>query len=129
MFVLTRTIFSIILIVAVAQAQVGIFDSDGKKFAKVARTTQQPKVIVDTVNISDGWGYLGLMANFDRSANRVAPTNSDNIFAVITPLLADTTATVYYYGYTPTPSGDTLKIKSSGGASDDGKVIVILYTK
>jgi hypothetical protein len=111
-------------------AQMGmIFDHQGKPFAKRQQETAEPKIIVDTVTITAGWGNLELNSNFTKGQHNVAPSSGDNLYAVVTPVLTDSTENVYYYGYSYVESEHRLIVKSSGGTADTGKVIIQIFLK
>lgn len=113
----------IFLVPAVVMGQ-GIFFGNGKKFSKVAQRTKEPKIIVDTVNVVAGFGTLLLNKTFNREKNSVSATDDMNIFITVTGLIADTSKTVYFYGCYLSKTGDTVIVKSSGGAADTSKVVV-----
>ncbi len=128
MYVLSKIIIIILLWAGVTCGQ-DLFDGNGKPFEKVLQNTKQPKIIIDTVDITNGFGNLVLNNRFQRKNHDVSSTDSTTIWAVITPILSDTTGTVYYYGYAVSKGGDTIKVISNGGGSDDGKVCIVAFIK
>lgn len=106
-----------------------IFDAKGKPFAKRAQQTREPKIIVDTVSIVAGHGALPLNDKFSSGSHSVSATDSMNIWATATKILADTTDTPYAYGCYPVANGTSIKIVSSGGAADTGRVVIVAFIK
>jgi hypothetical protein len=100
-----------------------IFDHDGNPFAKAVQKTAEPKIIVDTVAMVDGWGSLTLNDNFSKGKHNVAPTEKNNIFVMVTQLLVDSTADICAYGYCMSADGRRIIIKSSD-VLDNGKVVI-----
>lgn len=124
--------FSKILLIALIPVLVfgqNIFLGNGKRFAKVASKTKEPKIIVDTVNVVAGYGTLVLNKDFSREKHSVSATSRSNMFITATGLIADTSKAVYYYGCYLSAKGDTVMIKSSGGAADTNKVVVQIVLK
>lgn len=105
------------------------FNAQGKPHSKVANKTRVPKTVIDTVRMVNGYGTLTLNSNFKRGRHNVSATSNNFMYAIITSVLTDTTGTPYYYSYVRDKKGKKLTIKSSGGASDDGLVVVQLYVK
>lgn len=121
--------FLLILLIPVALFGQDFFFANGSRFAKVIRSTKEPKFVVDTVRIVAGYGTLVLNKNFNREKHSVSGTNDLNVYPTITGLLGDTTETVYAYGCYISKTGDTLKIVSSGGSADTSKVVVQVIVK
>jgi hypothetical protein len=106
------------------------FLSNGERFDKDLQKTRKPIVVVDTVRITAGYGTLGLNKSFkSKKQHSVAPTSANTLYATITPILLDTTKTVYSYGYVRSRAGDSLTIKSSGAAADTCSVVVHIYLR
>lgn len=117
----------ILLIPGMLFAQ-SIFFGNGKKFAKVAQKTREPKIIVDTVNVVGGFGVLVLNKNFTRERNSVSGTSNLNMFITATGIITDTSKAVRYYGCYLSKSGDTVIVKSSV-STDTSKVVIQLILK
>lgn len=105
------------------------FFANGSRFAKVIRSTKEPKFVVDTVNIVAGFGTLVLNENFNRESHSVSGTSDKHVYPTVTGLLGDTTETAYAYGCYISRTGDTIKIVSSGGSADTSKVVVQIIVK
>ena len=119
----------LLLVIASIEAQKA-YQADGQLFTKILGKTRTPIVVIDTVQIIAGYGELGLRKNFSSKGERsVAPTKPTTLYAVIAPILRDTTKTVYFYGYALNGAGDTLTVKSSGGTADTGCVAVHIYLR
>lgn len=110
-------------------ASANIFTASGKPFARQKGVAQEPKVIVDTVRIVAGFGSLKLQSSFGDRHHRTAPTSADRVFGVASGLATDSTKSVYSYSVVPRSKGGRLLIKSSGGASDTGKVAITVYVR
>lgn len=124
-----RLCLLIVLCTGVVFAQ-GVYQADGSLFTKLPGKTRSPIVVIDTVQIIAGFGKLGLRRTFSsKREHSVSPTKPATLYAVITPILGDTTKTVYYYGYALNKVGDTLTVKSSGGTADTGCVAVHIYLR
>lgn len=110
-------------------SDVKVFDKAGKPFAKRTNKYQRPKAIVDTVKIVAGWGQCKLNSRFQRLQHRTAATSALAAYPVVTPLLSDTTKTVYYYAVSVKDNGKRIVIKSSGGTADTGVVVLHCYVR
>lgn len=119
----------LILLLPVLLFGQNIFLGSGKRFAKVAGRTKEPKIVVDTVNVVAGFGTLVLNKEFSREKHSVSATSRSDVFITATGLIVDTSKTVYYYGCYLSAKGDTVKIKSSGGSADTSKVVVQVVLK
>lgn len=129
MFALRQLVIFVIFCAGILVAQ-GVYQADGSLFTKVPGKSRSPVVVIDTVQIIAGFGKLGLRKTFSsKREHSVAPTKPTTLYAVITPILGDTTKTVYYYGYALNLVGDTLTVKSSGGTADTGCVAVHIYLR
>ena len=84
---------------------------------------------MDTVNVVAGYGTLLLNKDFNREKHSVRATSSSDMFITATGLISDTSKTVRYYGCYLSQSGDSVIIKSSGGATDTSKVVVQIILK
>lgn len=105
------------------------FDSRGKPLRKVARSSAEPKMVMDTVSIVGGFGTLNLNTTFSKRKHNVSATEGGKILATITQIIADTSGSVYTYSYVPSTNGKSLTIKSSGGAADTGLVAVQIFIR
>lgn len=105
------------------------FFANGKHFAKVAGKTREPKQVIDTVNIVAGQGTLILNKNFNREGNSVVASSRGDLFATVTGILDDISSTVYSYSCYISKAGDSVIVKSSGGAADTSKVAVQIVLK
>lgn len=121
--------FLLILIIPATLFAQSFFFADGARFAKVVRSTKEPKFIVDTVSVVSGYGILVLNKNFNREKHSVSGTSNRTVFPTITGIINDTTETHYFYACVISNTGDTLTIKSSGGAADTSKVVVQIIVK
>ncbi len=127
---MNRRLFILILLCAGVILGQKAYQADGQLFTKIPGKTRSPVVVIDTVQIIAGYGKLGLRKNFSsKREHSVAPTKPTTLYAIITPILGDTTKTVYYYGYALNRVGDTLTIKSSGGTADTGCVAIHIYLR
>jgi len=123
-----RLLLAVLVCVSAAFGQ-NIFNAKGKPFAKRQGQTQEPKIIIDTVRIVAGYGSLSLTTNFTAKQHRTAASSEGNVYAQISRLLTDSTAAVYSYSYSVADKGARLIVKSSGGTSDTGKVVVTCFVK
>lgn len=130
---LTKKIFIlvivIILIIVAIKSYGQFYDANGKLFDKRSQETMKPKVIIDTVLIVAGWGSINLNDKFTQGRHNVSPTSPKTIYGNVTPILTDSTKTVYYYGWWFDAMSNRIGIKSNGGAADTGKVTIIMYLK
>jgi len=124
-----KLILVVLLSLFAGLASAQYFTGGGKPHAKVANWTRTPKVIIDTVKIVAGVGTLELSDRFQRGLHNVAGSSGKHIYAYITKVLTDTTATPYYYGYVPADDGTGITIISNGGTADTGLVSVQLFVK
>lgn len=102
----------------------GIFSGDGEIFGRRAQETREPIIVVDTVSVVAGYGSLQLSETFNMKKRNVSPSSKNSLFATVTPILTDSTGTVYYYGYSFKANENRVIVKSSGGAADTGKVAI-----
>lgn len=121
-------IIVILVFVGVIYAQETFF-GDGKEFKKRIQQTNEPKVVIDTVRLQGERTVYKLSSSFSRQFHNVSATSGNNLWIQVTPILGDTTETVYYHGVFIYETGDSLVIKSSGGANDSGKVSLLIYTR
>jgi hypothetical protein len=110
------------------QAVGSLFFANGKSFAARQNQAQEPKTVIDTVRIVGGYGSLSLSSKFTSGQHRVAATSAKNIYAQISRVLTDSTATHYSYSYSVADKGARLVIKSSSTA-DTGKVAIVCYVR
>jgi len=122
-------ILLICLIPAFVFAQTPIYFGDGGIFGKVSGKTRLPVIVIDTVAITAGYGTFKLNRQIKKRVKNVIPTNKQTLYATITPILGDTTKTVYFYGYTINNAGDSLMVKSSGGTADTGCVVIQIFMR
>lgn len=108
------------------------FQKDGKPWAKRYKKTSNPKVVVDTVRMVNGWANITLpgsenLRKFGR--HRLKPSDSVSVVPVLTQILSDSTSTLYTYGVTISRDGSRLQIKSSGDSLDDGIVALHILVR
>ena len=124
---LSRVVILVISIAVLVAAQ-DTFDSDGKPFSRVQNRFKEPKVVVDTVRFSGQYVSFPLRTSFTTGNHDVSGTSGTSVFAIVTPVLDDSTKSLYYYGYSVTSDGSRLTIKSSN-ANDSSKVVVVAWIK
>ena len=117
------------LVPVLVLGQTPILLGDGKIFGKVSGKTRLPIIVIDTVVIIAGYGTLKLNKQIKVQTKNVVPSKKNSLYATITPILGDTTKTVYYYGYTINSAGDLLTVKSSGGTNDTGCVVIQIFMR
>ena len=127
---MNKLILIIIVILAIPVSAQRPFLANGERFAKELQKTRKPIVVIDTVSITAGYGTLSLNKSFQsKNKHSVAPTSANTLYAQITPIILDTTKTVYSYAYVRSRAGDVLTIKSSGGAEDTCTVVIHIYLR
>jgi hypothetical protein len=104
------------------------FTANGKPFSRAAGQSQQPKTIIDTVRMVNGFASLALNSTFTRTEHRTAATSDQKVYATATAVLHDSSKTVYSYSCFPTDGGARIVIKSSD-STDTGKVAVVVYVR
>lgn len=110
-------------------AQTPIRFGDGGVFGKISGKTRLPVIVIDTVAITAGFGTFKLNKRIKSQIKNVIPTAKQTLYATITPILRDTSKTVYFYGYAINDAGDTLMVKSSGGTADTGCVVIQIFMR
>lgn len=118
----------IAFLASVAVSQSSYFGSRGSRHAKRDGKYQEPKLIIDTVTLSDGLGFLQFVERSDREKHRTSPLDSFNIFTVVSGIMADTSDTVYHYGTWFDFKELKLWVKSND-ATDSSKVVVMSLIK
>ena len=122
--------FFLVSILAVSVlAGVEMFNKKGQHITSFARRNKAPKVIAERVRIVAGSGEIRLHWQPGLDIRDVTASADSSMIATITPILQDTTKTVYYYGCVIREKGRLLQIKSSGGEADTGYVNVIIFTR
>lgn len=71
-----------------------LFDTQGKAFTKAKQKYREPKIIIDTVRMDNGFGYLTLNKAFSQGTRAVEASSTNDIHTQITGILTDSTATV-----------------------------------
>lgn len=107
-------------------------NADGAPFAKREGKTREPIVVVDSVQMSGGFGTLTLNLISNRSRRTTNPSDVKNLFAYFTQRSVDTTATPARYSYTVLRDGQKqitgIRVVSSQ-ADDSARVDVHLIIK
>lgn len=118
-----------LLICLIAAANLfGAYTLFGDKHEYRHRKYQTPKLMIDTLRVDGGIVSIELAEEFTKSRPRMRPTDSLNIFCVVSPMLADTSDSVHSYGTYYDEKTGLLYIKSSSNL-DSGKVVVISMIK
>ena len=116
-----------ILFMAVVAANPFV-DMDGHSHSKRHRKIDEPKVLVDTLRMSDGFAIAGLKDYFDGRRKKMAPRTEFSIYSVASGILIDTSDAVKYYGCFWSHEEKQLYVKSSA-ADDSGLVVVYSLIK
>lgn len=121
-------LFSSLLVLLLVYSVAGqsIFNIAGKPFKKSFQQTREPKIVVDTVSLSSGYGYIELNKQFTRGQHSVTATSGDYMFAVACAMGDDTSVAVYSYACIPSSQGDSLTIKSSDSGDTNNVVVMII---
>lgn len=95
-----------------------VYDGSGVPYEGKRGQESNPKIVTDTVRLSDGFGSLGLNAQRGRGRLPVVPSSSNDIHVLgIVPIVTDSTQAVPTYGAWINRELDQLNIQSSD-ASD-----------
>ena len=113
-------------LMSTAHSQQKIYNSKGKLLGKRTQRTMTPKIVVDTLRMSGGFGVLRLNSSFTKGFHAVNASNSVNMRVQVTQILSDTSEAVNYYGVRKFT--DSVMIKSSQ-ADDSGLVEIRIDTR
>lgn len=106
--------------------------ADGKPFGRVTGKTRQPVTIVDSVQMSSGFGTLSFNLTTDGVRKTTNPSDSSFVFAFFTQRTVDTSATPNQYSYTVLKNGQRqvsgIRVVSSD-ANDSARVDVYVIVK
>lgn len=98
-----------------------LFNAAGKPLAKQAQRTREPKIVLDTLRLSGGFGVLRLNQAFKKGKHSVVASTVNNMKVQVTQVITDTTDAVNYYGVLKYI--DSILIKSS--QTDDSGLVEI----
>lgn len=125
-------LISLLLLLCSSVVAADFSNADGAPFAKRTGETREPIVVVDSVQMSGGFGTLTLNLISNRTRRTTNPSDVKNIFAYFTQRSVDTTATPARYSYTVLQNSQEqitgLRVVSSQG-DDSARVDVHLIIK
>lgn len=98
-----------------------LFNAAGKPLKKQAQSKREPKVVLDTLRLSGGFGTLKLNGSFKNGHHSVIASTTNDMKVQVTQVLEDTTYAVNSYGVRKYI--DSVLIKSS--QSDDSGLVEI----
>ena len=122
MRILSSLIVLLALLLPAAGSSTDIYNAAGQRITGGSRS-KGPKIVVDTVRMVGGRGVLKLNKRIGKGIYSVQPKSKLSAFVLVTPVISDTSKTLYYYSVVIEP--DSLVIKSSN-AADSGKVMIQL---
>jgi len=118
------TILSMPITFGLAAGEQITVNSEGKLHAKRIGRYQEPKRVVEVVQLTDGVGYLILNRYFQKGKHATAPTDSSTILVLsISQQLVTPDNSVRRYAWYPNSTGDTITIISDL-TSDTSKVVI-----
>ena len=98
-----------------------LFNAAGKPLKKQAQSKREPKVVLDTLRMSAGFGVLSLNSSFKKGHHSVVASSTNDMKVQVTQILSDTTGAVNYYGVMKYI--DSVLVKSS--QTDDSGLVEV----